>query len=551
MHSRGLFILLLCISLGWLSSCIQEGILEVTLDLELQETTLNPLTHPSLSSFTLTVSTENYTDKATEYYYSGRRRLDFGKIAVGMYRRIGLTASSFFGATLAYGEVFGNFKIDAKNSTHVEIPLRYPFVYASGGYGLPPLHPELDSSMALFMNIPVGVSPETTSAVAVSPDGTLLVTTTDDHQGNMKLWVLLTRNHKKLIDTSISRPDSVDSIAFSPDGKMLSLLSFSGGWVAFLNIDSLLAGNSDIVFIDIDQPLRGVFVDNQNFVILQSVPYNFARCDSTHTSQLVWLIVNRSPMEAQLVRSIPLNDYASSVAVDISTRRVYASLTCRPEIVVMEAGAVQTVSLLSELNLSPCLRPVQLAVGQSDLLVACATSSDTTSAQWAPAKILVQRYTLRPQLNPNSRSLVMDYPWEPFVLNKDNNSNNEAALVLQLAPTRLLPRAIGLTAAASRMMLVVEAYHYTKPFQVELNPTSSIYINETSVKSHSVVFVDARVAQMGRRIRTACFPVKAPDDNTMPAGLAPDKHCSLNAGMFDVTPVSFIPTQVAIMFAAP
>lgn len=537
-----------------LISCVQEGKLEITLDLEQQESTLNPLRHPSLSAFTLTVATENYEDKSTEFYYSGRHRLDFGSVDVGTYSRIALTANSFFGATLAYGEVRGRFRIGAQEPTRVEIPLRYPFVYAAGGYGLPPLHPELDTSMARFMNIPVGVSPDTTSAVAVSPDGTLLVSATDNHSGSIKLWVLMTRNHKKLVDTSISRSAPIDRIAFSPDGKTLSLLSFSGGWVGFVDMDALVSGRSVMVFADLSQPLDGQFVDSQNFVVLQSVPYAFSRCETQPPpSNLVWFTVNRrsAALETQIARSVPVSGYAAAMTVDTVTRRVYAALSCSPEIVVVETGATQTASVLSALNLSPCLRPVQLAVGNSDLLVACATTVDTTNPQWSPAKLLVQRYALRPQLNPNSRTLMVDYPWEPFLLNDSEDPfHNEASVLMQLAPVRLLPRAVGMTAAGSRVMLAVEAYHHTEEFSISTTNTT-MYFEAVSIKSHSVVFVDARVAQMGRRVRTACFEVSSPDDNEMPAGLAPDDDCSVGTGSFDVTPVSFIPKQLAIMFAAP
>ncbi len=535
-----------------LTACMQDGRLEITLDLEQQEATLNPLRHPSLSSFTLAVATGTYADKATEFYYSGRHRLDFGKVAVGKYSRIALTATSFFGATLAYGEVRGDFHVGAEEPLRVEIPLRYPFVYATGGYGLPPLHPELDSSMASFMNIPVGTSPETTSAAAVSPDGTLLVAASGNPNGDsIKLWVLLTRNHKKLLDTTLPRTTAINRMAFSPDGKILSLLSTSGGWVGFVDVDALLAGRNVMTFEEIERPIDGVFVNDQTWVALQSTPYRFSLCETSPlpASSLTWFSVARrnDALDSERLPTMALDKYASSLAVDTAVRRVYVSHACDSEIAVMEMGAVQTSTVLSPLNLSPCLRPVQMAVGQSELLVACSTAVDTSNPQWTSAKLLVQRYSLRPQLNPNGRPIVMDYPWEPFILNKDDDPlHHEALVVLQMAPVRLLPRAVGLTAAGSRVVMAVEAYHHTDSFS-----SADVSVQETSVKSHSVVFVDPRVAQLGRRVRTACFQASSPDDNAMPAGLAPDDACSLGFGTFDVTPVSFIPSQIAITFAAP
>jgi len=140
---------------------------------------------------------------------------------------------------------------------------------------------------------------------------------------------------------------------------------------------------------------------------------------------------------------------------------------------------------------------------------------------------------------------VLDYPSEPIAYKPENMPSGTSLLILQ-APERVLPLALGLTAQGSRLVVAAEAYFKSPPILI-----GSATMEETRTKSHSVVFVDPRLSTLGRRIRTACFPVDNYLDDTPPAGGFSGSYCSTNMGSIETTSISFIPTQLSIVYGTP
>jgi hypothetical protein len=56
---------------------------------------------------------------------------------------------------------------------------------------------------------------------------------------------------------------------------------------------------------------------------------------------------------------------------------------------------------------------------------------------------------------------------------------------------------------------------------------------------------------LDRRVRTACFPVDNHLDDTPPEGGFSGSYCSDNMGSIETTSISFIPTQLSIVYGTP
>jgi hypothetical protein len=231
--------------------------------------------------------------------------------------------------------------------------------------------------------------------------------------------------------------------------------------------------------------------------------------------------------------------------VDLPANRLYMAHPCATEISAMRPGMTGPSVVLALLNLSPCLRPVRLLAAPPVLNVACVTAADTVNPQWSAAKLLLQRFSLTPQLSPNARTLVIDYPSEPIAYKPANMPDGTSLLILQ-APERVLPHFIGLTAQGSRLVVAAEAYYHSSPI-----PVGSTNLEETFSKSHSILFVDPRLSMLDRRVRTACFPVDNHLDNTPPEGGFSSSYCSNNMGSIETTTTSFIPSQLSIVYGTP
>jgi hypothetical protein len=191
---------------------------------------------------------------------------------------------------------------------------------------------------------------------------------------------------------------------------------------------------------------------------------------------------------------------------------------------------------------------VRLLADASALTVACVTTVDTVSPQWSASKLLLQRFNLNPQLSPNARTLVMDYPSEPIDYSKVVATTippGTSVLILQ-APERVLPIALGQSAQGNRLVVAVEAYYKTPEIVI-----GGARLNETRTKSHSVVFVDPRLSRLERRVRTACFPVDDHLDDTPPEGGFSTSYCTDNMGAIEKTNLSFIPSQLSIVYGTP
>ncbi|PKN60421.1 MAG: hypothetical protein CVU53_03120, partial [Deltaproteobacteria bacterium HGW-Deltaproteobacteria-11] len=92
-------------------SCSHDGALEIDLDVEVNDTALNPLRNPALSAFTLTLVSSSSVEQGTETYLSGNHRMGFGNIPTGVYSSAAIAAKSYSGALVAYGEFRNRFRI--------------------------------------------------------------------------------------------------------------------------------------------------------------------------------------------------------------------------------------------------------------------------------------------------------------------------------------------------------------------------------------------------------------------------------------------------------
>jgi hypothetical protein len=240
-----------------------------------------------------------------------------------------------------------------------------------------------------------------------------------------------------------------------------------------------------------------------------------------------------------------LVSYASAMTVDHAENKLYLSHPCTTEISAMRPGTTGPSVVLALLNLSPCLRPVQLLSDDTTLTVACVTTADTVNPQWSPAKLLLQRFSLAPQLSPNARTLVLDYPSEPVAYKPSTMPAGTSLLILQ-SPERVLPRFLGVSAQGTRLVVAAEAY-----YRSSMIPVGSSSLEETRSKSQSILFVDPRLATLDRRVRTACYPVENHLDDAPPEGGFPGSYCSDNMGSIETTSISFIPTQLSIVYGTP
>ncbi len=536
------------------AACSHDGALEIELDVETEETALNPLRNPALSSFTLTLTSTSFARRQnTQSYLSGLHRLGFGDIPTGVYQNAAVSAISFSGALIAHGEHRGSFRVEASEPTRIQIPLRFPFVYASGGTELPAIHPELDSGSASFSNLMVGVPADITSASAVSPDGKRLVVFTVNPSGAVRLWMYLTGNHQRIVEFQMPRPDRVSTAAFSPDGQVLMLASLDGEWAAFLDVPGFLEGANragSFIYQEVPRPVAGGFLSGDSAVVLSSSPYRHTTCDQPPSSQLTWYMLTRFRTHGivEEVATTAVGSYTAGLAVDAAGDRVFLAHPCSSEISSMRPGQAAPAVVLGLLNLSPCLRPVKLLADESALTVACVTAADTVSPQWSAAKLLIQRFGLYPQLSPSARTMVMDYPSEPIDYSKVVASTippGTGVLLLQ-APERVLPTGLGLSAQGNRLVVVVEAYYKTPEIVI-----GGARLLETRSKSHSLVFVDTRLSRLDRRVRTACFPVDDHLDDTPPEGGISASYCTDNMGAIETTSFAFIPSQLSIVYGSP
>ncbi|MBU1243393.1 WD40 repeat domain-containing protein [Myxococcota bacterium] len=532
-------------------SCSHDGALEIDLDVEVNDTALNPLRNPALSAFTLTLTSSSSVEQGTETYLSGDHRMGFGNIPTGIYSSASIAAKSYSGALVAYGEFRNRFRIGPSDPTRIEVPLRFPFIFATGGTELPVLHPELDSSLAAFDNIMVGTPADITSATAVSPDGRMLAVLTANASGTVKLWMYMTGNHQKVVEFQLARPDRVSSLQYSPDGSTLLLLSETGDWASFLNVSDFLEGanrQGSFHYQEVSSPIAAGFFSEDSVVILSSTQYRHDTCDAAPSSALTWFLISQplqSDGDVEIAATNTLSAYASALTVDIAQNRLYLAHPCSTEITAMRPGTTGPSVVLALLNLSPCLRPVRLLADSTMLTVACVTAADTVNPQWSAAKLLLQRYTLTPQLSPNARTLVLDYPSEPVAYKPSTMPAGTSLLILQ-APERVLPRFLGMSAQGTRLVVAAEAYYRSSSI-----PVGSSSLEETRSKSHSVLFVDPRLAMLDRRVRTACFPVDNHLDDTPPEGGFSGSYCSDNMGSIETTSISFIPTQLSIVYGTP
>ncbi len=554
---RSLLLFLCACLLGAAPACSHDGALEIELDVETSEAELSPLRNPSISSFQLTLATTGAgREQLDRTYLSGMNRLGFGEIPTGTYASAAVSAIAFSGALVAYGEHRNRFRVESSDSTRIRIPLRFPFVYAAGGTELPAVHPELDQAAISVTDLMVGLPADITSATAVSPDGTRLVVLTVNASGAVKFWYYLTANHQRLVEFQMTRPDRVSSVTFSPNGNTLLLLSTEGDWVAFLNLPEFLSGESragSFHYQEVERPLAAGFLSDDSAVVLGSADYRHDTCTpSPAGSSLTWFLISRplkDDNDVSVTGTTALASYTADLAVDRSANRVFLAHPCTTEVSSMTPGTAGPSVVLGLLNLSPCLRPVKLLADDTALTVACVTTADTVSPTWSAAKLLLQRFNLTPQLTPNARTLVMDYPSEPInYASHDTDPDipvGTSVLILQ-APERVLPRHLGRSAKGNRLVLVAEAYYQSPDVYI-----GSSTLAVTRSKSHSIVFVDPRLGRLDRRVRTSCFEVDNHLDDTPPEGGFSNTYCTDNQGSIETTRVSFIPTQLSIMYGTP
>ncbi len=533
-------------------ACSHDGALEVQLDVETQNPDLNPLKQEGLSMFTLQLLSGVQWLQGTDTYVSGDRQVDFGTIPVGSYSRASLGAISYFGSLIAYGEYSRRFKVGASEPARIKIPLRFPFTYVSGARELPVLHPELDLQVRVFPHLAVGTDADITTATAVSPDGQYLTVLTSNSIGTTKFWMYMTRNHQRLVELQLAKTDKVNAAIYSPDGSTLLLLSHEGNWFILVNMEMLLRAEDPQTafhYLNLDRPLAGTFLSNSSMAILSSSPYHYNTCDNPETSWLNWYTI-RNPLQTgsdiTALSSQDTGGHASSVALDRNTSRLFFTLPCSGEVASIRLGENSPTIALSPLNLSPCLRPVLLLCDASTLHVACVTQADTTSPQWAPAKLLIQRYNTTPSLSPNARTLIVDYPSEPIAYKPESMPAGTSLLILQ-APERVLPRSMAMSALGRRLVISAEGYYHSKNISVG---SGSASLEETRSKSHSILFVDPVLNTINRRVRTSCFPVASHLDSGPQGNFSPN-YCSTNMGSIETTSQFFIPSQFSVVYGTP
>jgi hypothetical protein len=174
---------------------------------------------------------------------------------------------------------------------------------------------------------------------------------------------------------------------------------------------------------------------------------------------------------------------------------------CEHEITITPIDEPQVSTFLNATNLSPCLIPVHLLKNNKHLFTTCQSRADTIGNEWAPAKLIIQRFNLDSPSNSASNPIILNYPREAFLY--DANMPDGSYLQLLQETEKVLPLAINLSVENNKIILLTEAYYHSQPISI-----SGGSLSELKRKSYSLIFLNpdsatiSRLLSCGKRIRS-------------------------------------------------
>lgn len=529
----------------FITSCQNDGLLSIKIDIASQNNSFNPLIDPSLSYLNLTIHNNSEVNEYTATFRKNEK-INLGDVPVGDFDRITISGHNVSGTIIGYGDMNFSGKISAETETNVTIPFRYPLVYLSGARLMHMFHPYLASDLGAFTPIAVANSGEISTAVATSPDGiTVMGASFNETEMTSSIWISFTVNNVKKLEVSLDNTSPITSITFSPDGSSAALVSTEDNSVKFINVSDFIASSnreSTIYDFPVDSPVQVSYLGNNRAAILKSTKFQHLSCDEELSSSLQFIDISSDFNSESGISDAGATDipgYASSIASNPEDGALFISHPCDSSITQVTPGTQFISPMLSASNISPCLRPVNLAVAGNILYTTCYTQADTVSLTWSPAKLVIQRFDLSTE-NFTSKKLVVDYPKEAFVAPTTEIHQASSLEILQ-APEMVLPKDISITVKSGRIVLLAEAYFYIR--EIKISTITGIY--EFRRKSQSLIFIDGENESITNRFRAACYSTSSEEDQTIPE--LDGSYCLDMVNVFKPN-VEFIPSTVTSLY---
>ncbi|MGM0597466.1 MAG: hypothetical protein ACQES9_10550 [Myxococcota bacterium] len=517
--------------------------MDIYLQTNRQTSSLNPLKNNSTRFLNLTIKKDNQEFSYNTPWKPGDK-LNFGNLATGSFDSIYISSSTINGVLTGYGKLEKDFKLLEDQPVSLTVPFRYPFTYLTGSSNLEIFHPFLETGVTTNP-IQLGNFNYNSSGVALSNDGIMLLASAySEVESTAKIFGIETIDHSKIIEINLESAHPFTNISISPDDQMAALYNPEGNKIIFVNLPDFF--NQDVqayTAIEFANPTSVVFANKNRAYVLSSTGYSHSTCNQQNTSSITGIDLPsdlNSSSTPETFTVINNSNYIASMLLWNNQQSLLMANPCEHEITITPISEPQVSTFLNATNLSPCLVPVHLVKNKKHLLTSCQTRADTIGNEWAPAKLIIQRFDLDSPSHSASSPIILNYPREAFLY--DANMPDGSYLQLLQETEKVLPLAINLSVKNNKIIILAEAYYHSQPISI-----SGGSLSELKRKSYSLIFLNPDSASISRRYRVACYPVEDEFDPSLPEEGLKNIYCAEMENV-EIPPVSFIPVDISSLY---
>lgn len=460
--------------------------------------------------------------------------LTFGRVPAGGDVEVAIELRSATQQLIGFGRT--QVDVTAGETTPVELAIRKPFVYLSGGDALAVLDATIeDEASSSLAPLPVGGD---AIAAAATRDGTELWVVADS--GAMQQLAMITTASHQLDETTAidvgTRP--VTSIALSVDGRFATLgHGGADGGISLVDLAAARRGQTAIAFHPLGDVGAVAMAPGENgspraYALIDRA--RSAGCDrAAPPSTLAWLPLADPSAGGTITYNGPVHDVAVTAAGDLAI----VADACRHELRSISLFAPsESERFLSLANASA------VAIEGGRVWGAGSSTAPLTGAS-------VIRIASRDLYNDDETQITLA-ALETSVLSVDiadsePDGDRNVEQRLRADATGLIDLAI--LPGSDQVAVVTAAAYHESSFYVLVNGFPRLFIPEMEVVTREYLLIDAATAAFVQRIRTSCVITTFPPPDEDPVLRSWD--CVVPPGA-DETAVPFLPTTAVALLGS-
>jgi len=265
--------------------------------------------------------------------------VSFGDVPVGAGVRLSLLGYAASGRLVGYGRAIAAVDVSGDAVRDVEIRLRKPFTYVTGGNRLHAFDTTVEAGQSFVGKLDIVTMP---TAVATTPDGAEIVVVS-----GASLGLVATSNHQRTGGPAITLQSPARRLAVSPDGRWAATLHEGG--ISIVDLAALRRGTTAPVFVAVPRAGALALSPDKAWVLVDpsvpGPPPAYAE-DCSKASQLVPVDLAAGAAGA----AATLAGGARDLAVTADGASLYVAEPCQGAVVRVTANGATQVKVLTVPN---------------------------------------------------------------------------------------------------------------------------------------------------------------------------------------------------------